>query len=259
MNFDPEYETFLQEHKDGSKTFLYRECQFTLKTRDELFAREEIEGMMVPFISCLVAYRKRLISVGYSPKDVAKIDGTAIGESNNCNIVFISHVSGAVCVHYADGTADAEKIASSIGEFLAGLSPVSAGDPLPTVVRPVSEVPAITLEKALKKLINALDKVSKENEEVRDRSIRELLYRAIYNLFIDPKVGYELPATFGLSTETGNQKVRTALEKFVAHSDVMAASKSLTTPEARRAAFQNLEVESTEGNTFADYFGYGRP
>jgi hypothetical protein len=35
-----------------------------------------------------------------------------------------------------------------------------------------------------------------------------------------------------------------------------AASKSLKTPEARRAAFQNMNVESSVGNIYGEYFGY---
>ena len=38
--------------------------------------------------------------------------------------------------------------------------------------------------------------------------------------------------------------VRAALQKFLAHSDVVAASKSLKNPEARLAAFQDTEVEA---------------
>jgi len=121
MSFDPEYEEFLQNHTDGSAVFTYRERDFRLKTRDQLFQKEEIDGMIVPFLSCLVACRKRLMRAGYSGREVAKIDGLAIGEHSG-DILFISHSSDAVCVHHADGTADVERIAPSIGEFLAGLT-----------------------------------------------------------------------------------------------------------------------------------------
>jgi len=121
MSFDPEYEDFLQDHRDGSVVFTYRERDFRLKTREQLFQKVEIGELSVPFISCLVAYRKRLQRVGYSGREVAKIDGTAIGEYSG-DILFISHASDAVCLHHADGTADVEAIAPSIGEFLAGLA-----------------------------------------------------------------------------------------------------------------------------------------
>jgi hypothetical protein len=121
MSFDPDYEAFLQNHKDSSTVFSYRDRDFRLKTREELFRKEEIAGMSAPFLSCLVACRKRLVQAGYSASDVAKIDGTAIGEYSG-DILFISHSSDAVCLHYADGTVDVEKVASSIGDFLAGLT-----------------------------------------------------------------------------------------------------------------------------------------
>lgn len=121
MNFDPEYEEFLQGHGDGSAVFTYRARDFRLKTREQLFEKVEIGDMRVPFLSCLVAYRKRLLRAGYSGEEVEEIDGIAIGEYSG-DILFISHVTDAVCLHHADGTADAEEIASSIGAFLADLA-----------------------------------------------------------------------------------------------------------------------------------------
>jgi hypothetical protein len=121
MSFDPQYEEFLRGHNDGSVVFTYRERDFRLKTREQLFQKVEVGQMSVPFMSCLVAYRKRLQRVGYSDEEVANIDGTAIGEYSG-DILFISHASDAVCLHHADGTAEAEEVAPSIGEFLAGLT-----------------------------------------------------------------------------------------------------------------------------------------
>ncbi|TLD68541.1 hypothetical protein FEM03_22310 [Phragmitibacter flavus] len=120
MSFDPEYEKFLQSHIDGSTVFTYRERDFRLKTREQLFEKIEVGEMRVPFLSCLVAYRKRLQHAGYSSLEVSSIDGTAIGEYSG-DILFVSHASDAVCLHHADGTVDTEVIAPSIGEFLAGL------------------------------------------------------------------------------------------------------------------------------------------
>lgn len=120
MSFDTEYEEFLNDHTEGSVVFTYRERDFRLKTREQLFQRVQVGERSIPFISCLVAYRTRLMRAGYSEEEVAKIDGTAIGEYSG-DILFISHVSDAVCLHHADGTANAEEIAPSIGEFIAGL------------------------------------------------------------------------------------------------------------------------------------------
>jgi len=124
MSLDTEYEEFLTRHKDAGQVFEFDGCHYRLKTRDGLFAREEIAGLNVPFISCLVAYRKRLQEYGgYSEDDVSAIDGTAIGEYSG-DILFISHETGAVCKFYGSGTADAEDVAPSISAFLASLKPV---------------------------------------------------------------------------------------------------------------------------------------
>jgi hypothetical protein len=112
------------------------------------------------------------------------------------------------------------------------------------------------MKKALKQLINALDKVFEEHEEVGDTDVREQMYDAVHKGFIVPQPGYKLPAKFGMFSDEGDKLVRTALEKFLAHPDLAAAAKSLKTPEARLAAFQDTDVESNEGNTYDEYFGY---
>ena len=123
MSFDPAYEDFLSQHSDEKPVFEFAGCHYRLKTREGLFVKEELAGLNLPFISCLAAYRKRLQEDGgYSEDEVAAIDGMAIGKYSG-DILFISHETGAVCVHYVDGTADAEEVAPSIGEFLAGLKP----------------------------------------------------------------------------------------------------------------------------------------
>jgi len=46
------------------------------------------------------------------------------------------------------------------------------------------------------------------------------------------------------------------MQQLLAHPDVAAASRSLKTPEARLAAFQDTDVESSQGYTYDEYFGY---
>jgi len=112
------------------------------------------------------------------------------------------------------------------------------------------------MKKALKQLINALDKIFEEHEELGDSAVRDQMYNAVHKGFIVPQPGYELPVEFGMFSDEGNELVRRALQKFLAHPDVAAASKSLNTPEARLEAFQNTDVESSDGNTYDEYFGY---
>jgi hypothetical protein len=112
------------------------------------------------------------------------------------------------------------------------------------------------MKKALKQLINALDKVFDEHEEVGDTAVRESLSEAVRNLFIVPRPGYALPDEFGMFSEAGNRAVRTALRTFLGHPDVAAAAIRLRTPKERLDAFQDVSVESSDGNTYDEYFGH---
>src|SRR5437868_14241839 len=112
------------------------------------------------------------------------------------------------------------------------------------------------MKKALKQLINALDKVFEEHEEVGDTAVRQFMYDAVHKSFVVPQSGYKLPDDFGMFSEEGNQKVRAALKKFLTHPEVAAALKGLKAPRERLDAFQDCDVESSEGNTIAEYFGY---
>jgi hypothetical protein len=112
------------------------------------------------------------------------------------------------------------------------------------------------MKRALKQLINALDKVFEEHEEVGDTAVREFMYAAVHKSFIVPEPGYGLPTEFGMFSEEGDRKVRAALEKFLTHPDVAAAATRLKAPQERLDAFQDNDVESSEENTYDEYFGY---
>jgi len=112
------------------------------------------------------------------------------------------------------------------------------------------------MKKALKQLLNALDKVFEEHEEVGDTAVREFMYDAVHKSFVVPQAGYQLPDDFGMFSEDGNKQVKAALSRFLAHPDLLAAARQLKTPRERLDAFQDPEVESSEGNTQDEYFGY---
>jgi hypothetical protein len=112
------------------------------------------------------------------------------------------------------------------------------------------------MKKALKQLINALDKIFEDHEEVGDTAVREFMYAAVHQSFIDPKPGYELPTEFGMFSEEGDRKVRAALKKFLTHPEVAEAAIKLKIPKERLDAFQDDDVESSEGNKYDEYFGY---
>jgi len=109
---------------------------------------------------------------------------------------------------------------------------------------------------ALKKLIDDLDAISEEHDEVLDTDVREQMADSVRQTFINPTPGYTLPDTYGMFSDEGNEMVRSTLQAFFQHPEVLAATKSLTTSQARLDAFQDIEVESENGNTYDEYFGY---
>lgn len=112
------------------------------------------------------------------------------------------------------------------------------------------------IKKALGQLLTAFDKIFAEHEEIGDSDVRDQMYAAIYGSFIQPQRGYTLPARFGMFSDKGNDLVRFALHKFLTHPEIRIASKALKTPEHRFAAFQDGDVETSEGTTCFEYFGY---
>ena len=112
------------------------------------------------------------------------------------------------------------------------------------------------IKKALKQFLTALDKIYAKHEEVGDSDVRDQMYAAIYRSFIQPKRGYLLPAKFGMFSDKGNDLVRVALDKFLTHTETMAASTALKSREERFYAFQDDAVQTSEGTTCFEYFGY---
>ena len=72
-----------------------------------------------------------------------------------------------------------------------------------------------------------------------------------------PVDGYALPDSFGMFSEDGNEKVRSALESFISKANRLAKRQGLSTPQARLDAFQNDKVRSSgEGMPYDEFFGY---
>jgi hypothetical protein len=112
------------------------------------------------------------------------------------------------------------------------------------------------IKKGLKQFLTALDKIYAKHEEVGDSDVRDQMYAAIYRSFIQPRRGYSLPAKFGMFSDKGNDLVRLTLDRFLTHPETLAASSALKSPEDRFAAFQDDDVETSEGTTCIEYFGY---
>ena len=112
------------------------------------------------------------------------------------------------------------------------------------------------MKKALKQLLNALDRLADDgHDEVRDTDVSEQMFDAVHKTLVEPLPGYELPEEFGMFSAEGNAGVRAILADFLAHPEFPAA-KALATPKERLNAFQDIEVESRDGNTHDEYFGY---
>jgi hypothetical protein len=111
------------------------------------------------------------------------------------------------------------------------------------------------VKKALRQFLTALDAIFEKHEEVGDTAVREKMTDAINFGFIKLRRRFKLPKTFGMFSNEGNKLVHAAIEKFLAHSEVVAASKLLKTPEDRMIAFQDRDVKSVKGYTFFEYFG----
>lgn len=114
------------------------------------------------------------------------------------------------------------------------------------------------MKTALKELLDALDQVCEQHEELGDTDVRERMAEAIEKAFALKEPGYRLPRRFGMFSRQGDAKVRAALVAFLMHPEVALATRTLETPEARLAAFQDGTVTSSRGSTFDTYFGYTR-
>ena len=110
------------------------------------------------------------------------------------------------------------------------------------------------MKKALKALLNALDKVSEDHQEIFDTDVREQMRDTIEKALLAPVAGYVLPDEFGMFEPQGNARVKAVLAKFIAAAKLESAA--LKTREDRLRAFQDIDVETRDGNGYDDYFGY---
>ena len=86
------------------------------------------------------------------------------------------------------------------------------------------------MKKALKQLLNALDKLADDgHDEVMDTDVRERMHEAVYKTLVVPQPDYQFPGEFGMFSPEGNKKVKAILAKFFAHPE-FAEVKKLPTP-----------------------------
>jgi hypothetical protein len=115
------------------------------------------------------------------------------------------------------------------------------------------------MKKPLKALLNALDKIAEDHEELTDTDVREQMREAVEQALIQPVPNYQLPDEFGMFEPEGNAKIKTVLTKFINAAKLELEAAGLKTRADRLNAFQDIDVESREGNTYDEYFGYDGP
>ena len=115
------------------------------------------------------------------------------------------------------------------------------------------------MEEVLRALLEDLDAIMEEHEDLGDTEVAIRMTKAVHDGFIVPKRGFMLPDEFQMYTPQGNRRVRKALQRFLKKAAKVAEAEGLDTPEARLAAFQNMDVWSEDaegGSCFNDYFSF---
>jgi hypothetical protein len=115
----------------------------------------------------------------------------------------------------------------------------------------------MSIKNALLELLNKLDEVGDNYQELSDTATREELHQAIIDHFVlaSPGDDFPLSGSYAMFSDEGNEAVYKALGQFLNHAEVRAALTQLT-PQERLDAFQDDDVESSNGSTCDDYFGW---
>jgi hypothetical protein len=117
----------------------------------------------------------------------------------------------------------------------------------------------MSIKNALEELLNNLDEVdAKHPGVIHDTVVREILNETImYTLVLGSDiVDFSSDNDYYMGTDEGNEAVHKAIVQFLTHPEVNAARVQLTTPEERLAAFQDSDVQSSEGSHYDYFFGW---
>ena len=112
------------------------------------------------------------------------------------------------------------------------------------------------MKNVLKRLLDDLDEISEQHEEVFDTDVREQMGAAISKGFITPEAGYIVPPTFGMFSGRGDHRVRETIVKFLADPELAIVSRACQTPQARLDWFQDIDMRSSTGKAYDEYFGH---
>src|ERR1700753_423948 len=113
----------------------------------------------------------------------------------------------------------------------------------------------MSLKNALRELLNKLDKIDDKHGGMSDTVVREELHPAIIDHFVLASPGDDFPlgGDYAMLSDEGNEEVYKAIGQFLNHPEVKAALANLT-PQERLDAFQDNEVESSNGSLYYFYF-----
>lgn len=112
------------------------------------------------------------------------------------------------------------------------------------------------MKKALKALLDALDRVAEEHDEIYDTDVREQMAEAVMQGWVLQTEGWELQEDLGLFSDEGNGAVREVLAAFLESARQGQDAEDLDTPARRLFAFQDPAVKSADGSPYDEYFGH---
>jgi hypothetical protein len=115
------------------------------------------------------------------------------------------------------------------------------------------------MEQLLRELLERLSVIEADHSGLTDTEVAEKLTEAVYQGFLKPAPGYQLPDHFGMTSAAADQRVKEALGEFLARARPLAEEQGMTFHQ-RLAAFQNLGVTvGPQRLDYNDYFRYFPP
>ncbi len=112
----------------------------------------------------------------------------------------------------------------------------------------------------LAQLLNTIDRLGQSFPSVYDRTVRAASTKVVFRLFVQPLDGYRPGHEFGLRNRNADRLLRNALLDYCAAANsVTSKNEDCSSIRSRLLAFQNADVESSHGNTHADFFVWVNP
>jgi hypothetical protein len=114
------------------------------------------------------------------------------------------------------------------------------------------------MEQLLLELLIRLEAVGERDGFLFDTEVRERLGDPIFYGFIKPEPGYVPPDDYGMADEE-NRLIKAALLAYIEGAKSLAPALGLDSFHQRLTAFQNLAVQTGQGNDYHDIFGGMNP